>query len=107
VIATVDEAVRETQLYWKALYEEDHLPPPPASHPPSMQQVLTQAPPRPKSREVQMPWETQRPVQEEFISQGERIPVFLQETAGIQEPSVTKVDLSPIRDNSWEQAAKY
>jgi hypothetical protein len=83
------------------------LPPLSANPPPlTMRQVLAQAPPRPKSREIQLPWDVRCPVQEEFVTQGERVQVFLQETKGVQEKSMVKVYLSPIRDDSWECIAE-
>jgi hypothetical protein len=70
-----------------------------------MGQVFAQAPPRPKSREIQLPWEIKRPFQEESVTQGECIQVYFQETKAIQEQSMAKACLSPVRDDSWERIA--
>jgi hypothetical protein len=74
--------------------------------PPTMQRVFAQPPSRPKSREIQLPWDIKCLVQEEFVSQGKRAHVFLKETKGIQEKAMVKVYLSPIRDDTWERIAE-
>jgi hypothetical protein len=71
-----------------------------------MQHVFAQAPPRPKSREIQLPWDIKKPVQEEFVSQGERVPVPLHEVKGLQEPDRIKAYLPPKSDESWEWIAE-
>jgi hypothetical protein len=98
-IASEEEAQIQIMAHHEALREEDMLPPPPTPKAvPAMQEVKYQAPPRPKSREMPIPWEIQRRAPEEFMRPGDRVPVILEEMEGIQEPTKRKVFLRPIRD---------
>jgi hypothetical protein len=63
VMITAGDVQIRQEVKLQALREEDKviLPPVKAQAPPTMQQVLNQAPPRAHSREIQAPWEIAKP----------------------------------------------
>jgi hypothetical protein len=69
---------------------------------PTMQEALLQAHPRPKSREIQVTWEIHEPAKADFPTQGDRLPVALEDISGIQDPARHRVFLRPRRDETWD-----
>jgi hypothetical protein len=103
MITAGDVQVKQ-EVKLQALREEDKviLPPVKAQPPPTMQQILRQAPPRAQSREVQAPWEIAKPE----LAAREKVLVILELQNAIQEPASRKAFFTRRRDDSWEKEAQ-
>jgi hypothetical protein len=103
MITAGDVQVKQ-EVKLQALREEDKviLPPVKAQPPPTMQQVLSQAPPSAHSREIQAPWEIAKPE----LAAREKVLVILDLQNAIQEPSTRKAFFTRRRDDSWEREAQ-
>jgi hypothetical protein len=101
LMITASDAQIRQEIQLQALREEDKMPtaPPASKAPPTMRQVLNQAPPRAHSREIQLPWETAKPE----LAARERVLVTLDLQNAIQEPAQRKAFLTRARDDSWKQ----
>jgi hypothetical protein len=103
IMQTDVQMAQEIKL--QELREADKLLPPTVQPraPPTMPQVLRQAPPRAQSRDIIPPWEMSKPTLKDFANQGDRIPVILHIEESIQGPSKKKVYLREHRDETWEK----
>jgi hypothetical protein len=103
MITAGDGQIRQ-EIQLQALREEDKMPPAPAASkaPPTMRQVLNQAPPRAHSREIQLPWEIAKPE----LAARERVLATLDLQNAIQEPAQRKAFLTRVRDDSWEKTSE-
>jgi hypothetical protein len=92
MMITAGEVQVKQGIKLQALREEDRMPPAPTTSkaPPTMQQVLNQAPPRAHSREIQLPWEIAKPE----LAAREQVLVTLELQNAIQEPSTRKAYLT-------------
>jgi predicted RNA-binding protein YlxR (DUF448 family) len=104
MMVTAGEVQVKQRIKLQALREEDRMPRTPTASkaPPTMEQVLNQAPPRAHSREIQLPWEIAKPE----LAAREQALVTLELENAIQEPSTRKAYLTRQKDESWEKAAQ-
>jgi hypothetical protein len=101
MMITAGEVQVKQGIKLQALREEDRMPRIPVTPkaPPTMQQVLNQAPPRAHSREIQLPWE----IAKQELAAQEQVLVILDLQNAIQEPKIRKAFLTRRRDKSWEK----
>jgi hypothetical protein len=97
-IVTEADVQMKQEVRLQEFRDEDRMvsSPPKPSAPPTMQQVLHQAPPRAHSREIQLPWEIERPT----LAEDDVVLVTLALEEAIQDPSQRKAYLTRHRSDS-------